>query len=75
MDPLTLLREKVERLSASRAYTGLLAVLKQLDIAAKETGGYRVCADAVGAGLGEVVLYATGSAARHTSVGPTTLTS
>jgi len=41
-------------------------VLKQLDIAAKETGGYRVCADAVGAGLGEVVLYATGSAARQT---------
>jgi microcompartment protein CcmK/EutM len=41
-------------------------VLKQLDIEAKESGGYRVCADAVGAGLGEVVLYATGSAARQT---------
>ncbi len=27
---------------------------------------YRVAADAVGAGLGEVVLYATGSAARQT---------
>jgi microcompartment protein CcmK/EutM len=41
-------------------------ILKQLDIEAKETGGYRVAADAVGAGLGEVVLYATGSAARQT---------
>jgi microcompartment protein CcmK/EutM len=41
-------------------------VLKQLDIEGTETGGYRVCADAIGAGLGEVVLYATGSAARQT---------
>jgi microcompartment protein CcmK/EutM len=41
-------------------------VLKQLDMEGQETGGYRVAADAVGAGLGEVVLYATGSAARQT---------
>jgi len=41
-------------------------VLKQLDIYGKETGGYRVAADAVGAGAGEVVLYATGSSARQT---------
>ena len=41
-------------------------VLKPLDIEGNETGGYRVAADAVGAGLGEVVLYATGSAARQT---------
>lgn len=41
-------------------------VLKQLDMEGAETGGYRVAADAVGAGLGEVVLYATGSAARQT---------
>jgi microcompartment protein CcmK/EutM len=41
-------------------------VLKQLDIDGNETGGYRVAADAVGAGLGEIVLYATGSAARQT---------
>lgn len=41
-------------------------VLKQLDIEGVETGGYRVAADVVGAGLGEVVLYATGSAARQT---------
>lgn len=41
-------------------------VLRQLDIDASETSGYRVAADAVGAGLGEVVLYATGSSARMT---------
>jgi len=41
-------------------------VLKQLDIEGRETGGYRVAADAVDAGLGEVVLYATGSSARQT---------
>jgi microcompartment protein CcmK/EutM len=41
-------------------------VLKQLDEEGNETGGYRVAADAVGAGVGEVVLYATGSAARQT---------
>lgn len=43
-------------------------VLKQLDIEGHETGGYRVAADAVGAGLGEIVLFATGSAARQTRV-------
>ena len=43
-------------------------VLKQLDIEAQETGGYRVAADAVGAGLGEVVLFATGSSARQTKL-------
>ena len=41
-------------------------VLKQLDAEGEETGAYRFAADAVGAGLGEVVLYATGSAARQT---------
>ena len=41
-------------------------VLKQLDIEGQETGSYRVAADAVGAGIGEVVLYATGSSARQT---------
>ncbi|MDH3456319.1 MAG: EutN/CcmL family microcompartment protein [Gemmatimonadota bacterium] len=43
-------------------------VLRQLDIEANETGTYRVAADAVGAGLGEVVLFATGSSARQTKV-------
>ncbi len=43
-------------------------LLKQLDIAGKETGASTVAADAVGAGIGEVVLYATGSSARQTKV-------
>src|SRR3990172_1222886 len=43
-------------------------VLRQLDIDASEARGYRVAADAVGAGLGEVVLYATGSSARMTRI-------
>ena len=43
-------------------------VLKQLDIEGQETGAYRVAADAVGAGMGEVVLYATGSSARQTKL-------
>lgn len=43
-------------------------VLKQLDAEASETGGYRVAADAVGAGVGDVVLYATGSSARQTAM-------
>ena len=42
--------------------------LKQLDIDGNETGGYRIAADAIGAGVGEVVLYATGSAARQTEM-------
>jgi carbon dioxide concentrating mechanism protein CcmL len=32
------------------------------------SGGIVVCADAVGAGIGEVVLYASGSSARQTTV-------
>jgi microcompartment protein CcmK/EutM len=41
-------------------------VLKQVDVDEKETGSYVVAADAVGAGVGEIVLYATGSSARQT---------
>lgn len=43
-------------------------LVKQLDIEGEETGGYRVAADAVGAGMGEVVLFATGSSARQTKM-------
>ena len=43
-----------------------LLVLKQVDVDDEETGGYVVAADAVGAGVGETVLYATGSSARQT---------
>ncbi|MFV1963059.1 MAG: EutN/CcmL family microcompartment protein, partial [Acidimicrobiia bacterium] len=36
-------------------------VVRQIDEANQETGTYVVAADVVGAGLGEVVLYASGS--------------
>ena len=41
-------------------------VVKQIDVDESETGAYVVAADAVGAGVGEVVLFATGSSARQT---------
>lgn len=41
-------------------------LVRQLDAEAKETGSYVVAVDAVGAGVGEVVLYASGSSARQT---------
>jgi microcompartment protein CcmK/EutM len=43
-------------------------VIKQLDVEDAETGAYVVAADAVGAGVGEVVMYATGSSARQTAM-------
>jgi len=41
-------------------------VVRQIDVDGKETGDYVVAVDAVGAGVEEVVLFATGSAARQT---------
>ena len=41
-------------------------VVRRCDVDGKETGGYVVGVDAVGAGVGEMVLYSTGSAARQT---------
>lgn len=41
-------------------------VVRQVDIHANEMSNYVVAADSVGAGVGEVVLYATGSSARQT---------
>ena len=43
-----------------------LLVVKQLNIENEETGGYVIAADAVQAGMGDTVLYATGSSARQT---------
>lgn len=43
-------------------------VVKQLDEANQETGSYVVAVDAVGAGEGEIVLYASGSSARQTEM-------
>jgi microcompartment protein CcmK/EutM len=45
-----------------------LLVVQQLGVDNKPTGGYVVATDAVGAGVGEVVLYASGSSARQTEI-------
>lgn len=45
-----------------------LLVLERLDEKLAATGEYVVAVDAVGAGEGEVVLYASGSSARQTRV-------
>ena len=43
-------------------------VVRQIDEANAETGAYIVAVDSVGAGVGEVVLYASGSSARQTEI-------
>jgi microcompartment protein CcmK/EutM len=43
-------------------------VVRNLDPDNNETGGFVVAADAVGAGVGEVVMVATGSSARQTEM-------
>lgn len=43
-------------------------VIKQVDIDGDDSGGYVIAADAVGAGVGEVVMFATGSSARQTEM-------
>ena len=43
-------------------------VVKACDFDGKPTGAAVVAADSVGAGIGEVVLYASGSSARQTHV-------
>src|SRR5712671_3311722 len=49
--------------------TGLkLLLVKACDVDGKPTGSTVVAVDAVGAGVGEVVLYASGSSARQTKV-------
>ena len=45
-----------------------LLLVRQIDSDGKDASGYVVAADAVGAGVGEVVLYASGSSARQTEV-------
>jgi microcompartment protein CcmK/EutM len=41
-------------------------VVRYLDVENADAGGFVVAADAVGAGVGEVVMVATGSSARQT---------
>jgi microcompartment protein CcmK/EutM len=43
-----------------------MLILQPLDLEGKPKGSYVVAFDAVGAGVGEVVLYASGSSARQT---------
>ncbi len=60
----------VGTLVASRKDPGLagqkLLVVRQLDVSGEPSGGSVVAVDSVGAGVGEVVLFATGSSARQT---------
>ena len=45
-----------------------LLLVRNADVEGKATGSLVVAIDAVGAGVGEVVLYASGSSARQTRV-------
>jgi len=45
-----------------------LLVVRACDVDGKATGSVAIAADAVGAGIGEVVLYCAGSSARQTQV-------
>lgn len=45
-----------------------LHVVKHVDVNGEFTGGFVIAVDAVGAGVGEVVLSASGSAARQTNL-------
>ncbi|HUQ07072.1 MAG TPA: EutN/CcmL family microcompartment protein [Kofleriaceae bacterium] len=45
-----------------------LLVVRACDVDGTPTGGIVIAVDAVGAGLGEVVLYCSGSSARQTQV-------
>ena len=60
----TLVASRKEALMAGMKFL----VVKQIDEDVSETGSYVVAVDAVGAGPGEVVLYASGSSARQTEL-------
>ncbi len=45
-----------------------LMIVVNLSTTLEREGGYVVAVDSVGAGVGEVILYATGSSARQTAV-------
>ena len=55
--------------SKEQELSGLkLLLVRGADVEGKATGSLVVAIDAVGAGLGEVVLYVSGSSARQTKV-------
>ncbi|HUG75129.1 MAG TPA: EutN/CcmL family microcompartment protein [Acidimicrobiia bacterium] len=41
-------------------------VVRQIDVEGNDASGYVVAVDAIGAGVGEIVMYASGSSARQT---------
>jgi microcompartment protein CcmK/EutM len=43
-------------------------VVRQINVEGQDASNYVVAVDAVGAGVGEVVMYASGSSARQTKV-------
>ena len=45
-----------------------LQIVRRTDLKGKEQDGFVVAVDSVGAGVGELVLYARGSSARQTSI-------
>ncbi len=45
-----------------------LLLIQPLDDDFRPSGGYLVAVDAVGSGIGELIMYASGSSARQTSV-------
>lgn len=45
-----------------------LLVVENLTTGLEKEGGYVIAVDSVGSGVGEVILYATGSSARQTAV-------
>lgn len=65
-----ILAEVVGTVVSTRKDSGLvgfkLLLTREVDLAFKPTGSMLVAADAVGAGLGEIVLVASGSSARLT---------
>jgi ethanolamine utilization protein EutN/carbon dioxide concentrating mechanism protein CcmL len=54
--------QKDEKLRGLKFY-----VVEKLDMQGKPMGAFVIAADAVGAGVGEVVVYASGSSARYTA--------
>ena len=45
-----------------------LQIVRRTDLTGKEEDGFVVAVDSVGAGVGELVLYARGSSARQTTI-------
>ena len=54
--------QKDEKLRGLKFY-----VVERLDMQGRPTGVFVIAADAVGAGVGELVVYASGSSARYTA--------